>query len=116
MNLYLNHSYNTFRKPINKKIWVKSWTLRSEQQSNTIDISNVVQVLPVVIKVFVILHSGLLVLLVLGDEVVHVGLSLGELHLVHALTLKVFYYFGCSYYLNVCPPPYLCTNEGKPSS
>ena len=85
MNLYLNHSYNTFRKPINKKIWVKSWTLRSEQQSNTIDISNVVQVLPVVIKVFVILHSGLLVLLVLGDEVVHVGLGLSELHLVHAL-------------------------------
>ncbi len=26
-----------------------------------------------------------LILLVLGDEVVHVGLGLGELHLVHAL-------------------------------
>ena len=44
-----------------------------------------IHVFPIVIKVFVILHSGLLVLLVLGDEVVHVGLGLGELHLVHAL-------------------------------
>jgi len=32
-----------------------------------------------------ILRGSLLVLLVLGDEVVHVGLGLGELHLVHAL-------------------------------
>merc|ERR1719373_1460434 len=32
-----------------------------------------------------VVHGGLLVLLVLGHEVVHVGLSLGELHLVHAL-------------------------------
>jgi len=32
-----------------------------------------------------VLGSGVLVLLVLGDEVVHVGLCLGELHLVHAL-------------------------------
>lgn len=29
---------------------------------------------------------GLLVLLVLGDQVIHVGLGLGKLHLVHALT------------------------------
>ena len=33
----------------------------------------------------IIVDSGLLVLLVLGDQVVHVGLSLSELHLVHAL-------------------------------
>jgi len=33
-----------------------------------------------------ILSGGVLVLLVLGDEVVHVGLSLSELHLVHTLT------------------------------
>merc|ERR1719191_2466262 len=32
------------------------------------------------------LGSGVLVLLVLGYKVVHVGLGLGELHLVHALT------------------------------
>jgi len=31
-----------------------------------------------------LLGGGVLVLLVLGDEVVHVGLGLGELHLVHA--------------------------------
>ena len=34
---------------------------------------------------FLIINGGLLVLLVLGDEVVHVGLCLSELHLVHAL-------------------------------
>merc|ERR1719247_3033924 len=33
----------------------------------------------------VVLGGGVLVLLVLGHEVVHVGLGLGELHLVHAL-------------------------------
>ena len=32
-----------------------------------------------------VLGARVLVLLVLGDEVVHVGLGLGELHLVHAL-------------------------------
>jgi len=32
-----------------------------------------------------LLGGGVLVLLVLGDEVVHVGLGLGELHLVHTL-------------------------------
>merc|ERR1712057_126658 len=32
-----------------------------------------------------LLGRGILVLLVLRDEVVHVGLGLGELHLVHAL-------------------------------
>ena len=33
-----------------------------------------------------VVSGSLLVLLVLGDEVVHVALSLGELHLVHTLT------------------------------
>merc|ERR1711992_413146 len=33
-----------------------------------------------------IVHGSLLVLLVLGDQVVHVGLRLSELHLVHSLT------------------------------
>merc|ERR1711871_1254044 len=32
-----------------------------------------------------LLGGRVLVLLVLGDEIVHVGLGLGELHLVHAL-------------------------------
>ena len=36
--------------------------------------------------IIIIVDSGLLVLLVLGDKVVHVGLGLSELHLVHALT------------------------------
>ena len=36
------------------------------------------------LEVFII-DGGLLVLLVLADQVVHVALGLGELHLVHAL-------------------------------
>merc|ERR1712042_181190 len=32
-----------------------------------------------------VVHGSLLVLLVLGHKIVHVGLSLSELHLVHAL-------------------------------
>ncbi|CAA6662650.1 unnamed protein product [Spirodela intermedia] len=39
----------------------------------------------VVVEVLVLVGGGVLVLLVLGDEVVHVALGLGELHLVHAL-------------------------------
>ena len=38
-----------------------------------------------IIELVLIVHGGLLVLLVLGDQVVHVGLRLSELHLVHAL-------------------------------
>merc|ERR1712100_953915 len=38
------------------------------------------------VELSLVLGSGILVLLVLGHEVVHVGLSLSELHLVHALT------------------------------
>ena len=38
------------------------------------------------VKLSLILGGGLLVLLVLGHQVVHVGLGLCELHLVHALT------------------------------
>merc|ERR1719495_2036756 len=33
----------------------------------------------------VVIGGGILVLLVLGDEVVHIALSLGELHFVHSL-------------------------------
>ena len=42
--------------------------------------------LVVFIILSLLLSGSILVLLVLRDEVVHVGLSLGELHLVHALT------------------------------
>merc|ERR1712070_1297380 len=37
------------------------------------------------LELALLLGGGVLVLLVLGDEIVHVGLGLGELHLVHAL-------------------------------
>merc|ERR1712220_31707 len=40
----------------------------------------------VLVELTLLLGGGVLVLLVLRDEIVHVGLSLGELHLVHALT------------------------------
>jgi hypothetical protein len=39
-----------------------------------------------ILHLLLILSGGILVLLVLGDEIVHVALSFGELHLVHALT------------------------------
>merc|ERR1711951_233091 len=38
------------------------------------------------VELTLLLSSGILVLLVLGDKVVHVGLGLSELHLVHTLT------------------------------
>jgi hypothetical protein len=44
-----------------------------------------VLLLAVVLFLFVLLGGGVLVLLVLGNEVVHVALGLCELHLVHAL-------------------------------
>merc|ERR1712203_1286129 len=37
------------------------------------------------VELALVLGGGLLVLLVLADQVVHVGLRLSELHLVHAL-------------------------------
>jgi len=38
------------------------------------------------IEFTILLGGGILVLLVLGNEIVHVGLGLGELHLIHTLT------------------------------
>jgi len=38
------------------------------------------------VHLFLILSGGILVLLVFGNEIVHVGLSLSEFHLVHTLT------------------------------
>jgi hypothetical protein len=35
---------------------------------------------------FLILSSGILILLIFGDEIIHVGFSFSEFHLVHALT------------------------------
>ena len=45
----------------------------------------VLELLSLVVELLVIVDGGLLVLLVLGDQVVHVGLGLSELHLVHTL-------------------------------
>ena len=39
-----------------------------------------------VVHLFLILSSSILILLVFGNEIVHVGLSLSEFHLVHTLT------------------------------
>merc|ERR1711988_769249 len=38
------------------------------------------------VHLLLILGGGVLILLILGNEIVHVGLSLGELHLVHTLS------------------------------
>merc|ERR1719460_3332340 len=62
----------------------------TEAESNMNDLvsgaclHHVVELL-VLVELTLLLGGGVLVLLVLRDEVVHVGLSLGELHLVHAL-------------------------------
>ena len=45
----------------------------------------VVKLLSLVVELLVVVDGGLLVLLVLGDQVVHVALGLSELHLIHAL-------------------------------
>jgi hypothetical protein len=49
-------------------------------------VRHLVGLLLLVIELTLLLGGGVLVLLVLGDKVVHVGLGLSELHLVHALT------------------------------
>merc|ERR1712178_395412 len=38
------------------------------------------------VHLLLILGGGVLILLILGNEIVHVGLSLGELHLIHTLS------------------------------
>ena len=40
----------------------------------------------VFVELALLVDGGFLVLLVLGDQIVHVGLGLGEFHLVHTLT------------------------------
>eukprot|EP00043_Microstomoeca_roanoka_P004868 m.52369 g.52369 ORF g.52369 m.52369 type:complete len:506 (-) comp12695_c0_seq1:22-1539(-) len=48
--------------------------------------SLVVVLLLFLVKLALLLSGGILVLLVLRDEIVHVGLGLSELHLIHTLT------------------------------
>jgi len=43
-------------------------------------------IIPLFFKVTVLISGGFLVLLVLRHQVIHVGLSLCELHLIHTLT------------------------------
>merc|ERR1712216_833464 len=38
------------------------------------------------VHLFLILNTSILILLILGNEIVHVGLGFGEFHLVHALS------------------------------
>merc|ERR1719331_1280038 len=53
--------------------------------SETISLSHHVIPFLILIEFTLLFGSGILVLLVLRDEIVHVGLSLSELHLVHTL-------------------------------
>ena len=39
-----------------------------------------------ILKLFIIVNSCFLILLILGDQIIHVGFSLSELHLVHTFT------------------------------
>ena len=47
-------------------------------------VEHLVLLATLLLELTLLLGGRILVLLVLGDEVVHVGLGLGELHLVHA--------------------------------
>ena len=46
----------------------------------------VVKLLSLIVELLVVIDGSLLVLLVFGDQIIHVGLGLGELHFVHTLT------------------------------
>merc|ERR1712139_59194 len=72
-----------YRKILMKITWVG--TPHPASCEFTSSLHHVVELL-VLVELALLLGGGVLVLLVLRDEVVHVGLSLGELHLVHALT------------------------------
>ena len=58
------------------------WPFEAKDLRNVIE--GLLKVSLLLLELFV-LGGGLLVLLVLGHQVVHVGLGLSELHLVHAL-------------------------------
>merc|ERR1711893_587103 len=45
----------------------------------------VVQLL-LILKLLIIVNSCFSILLILGDQIIHVGVSLSELHLIHTLT------------------------------
>ncbi|KAF1760613.1 hypothetical protein GCK72_008862 [Caenorhabditis remanei] len=61
--------------------------LRSEKERISLLLLVRLSGLSIGVSLGVIFGGGLLVLLVLGDEIVHVALGLGELHLVHSLTI-----------------------------
>ena len=56
------------------------------ENSSACPFKDLVLLVELLLKLIVDIGSGVLVLLVLRDKVVHVGLGLSELHLVHALT------------------------------
>ena len=55
------------------------------ENSSACPFKDLVLLVELLLKLIIDIGSGVLVLLVLGDKVVHVGLGLSELHLVHAL-------------------------------
>merc|ERR1712146_168899 len=60
---------------------------REDTQKTTMNYSLIHVVLTLLLVELSLLFSGgILVLLVLGDQIVHVALGLSELHLVHTLT------------------------------
>merc|ERR1711988_1459790 len=64
----------------------KIWGEKKRRRENKRRTQRLILVLLLLlVKLALLLCGGVLVLLVLGDKVVHVGLSLGELHLIHTL-------------------------------
>ena len=63
----------------------RDWYIYGDEISIFENLHHVVTFL-VLVELTLLLGGGVLVLLVLGDKIVHVGLGLSELHLIHTLT------------------------------
>eukprot|EP00056_Hartaetosiga_gracilis_P009898 m.143826 g.143826 ORF g.143826 m.143826 type:complete len:306 (-) comp13216_c0_seq1:587-1504(-) len=69
-----------------KQIYIVSYlVISSKRQEETKRPTSLFVVLFFLVELALLFGSGVLVLLVLGHEIVHVGLGLSELHLVHTL-------------------------------
>jgi len=61
-------------------------TVEYKELMSTVDRLHLIHHVLLLIELSFVLGGGILVLLVLGDKIVHVGLGLSELHLIHTLT------------------------------
>ena len=79
--------YNLVKGQLHLVKWMDKINVKTHLELDKIQLRSflvLLEFLSFVIELLIV-HGSLLVLLVLGDQVVHVGLRLSELHLVHAL-------------------------------